>query len=373
MKKIHFDSHVSAAASKTVLEKMIPFLGVRKIAPSILKEAYQAIYDLVGAKAENHFIFTSSGAEAVNHAVFAAYLDIARKTGKNHFITSNVDEAPAIMAMGRLQEMGCVYEMAQAEKEGRVTLGSIADAITPRTAMLSLSWANGLTGVVQPVYEIAELCRDRGILFHVEATHVLGKEGYTLESSGADILTFNGEELHAPRRTGGLFIRSGIEISPMIMGGEEQGGMLGGSIDGAGLIGLAQACKEILASSDALAIEGARLRNRFETLVGEGTALFKQSERLPNITAMIFPPVVSETLLYRLNVRGVFATAGGGHFQQIRHILKASGIEAPFCHSGLSFAFSQDTTEKEIERGAAIINEEVIKLKNYSEGLLHEY
>ncbi len=156
-----------------------------------IREAYLSLYAFCGASKEDHLIFTSSGAEAVNHVIWATYVDVTRKTGKNQFLCSNLDEAPTIMAMSRLQECGCLFHMVPSTPYGYVTAKEVAEKITPRTALLSLSWANGLTGVIQPVAEIAELCHERGILFHVDATHVLGKGDFTIEESGADFLTFN--------------------------------------------------------------------------------------------------------------------------------------------------------------------------------------
>ncbi len=323
-----------------------------------LDEAYLALYDLVGAKKTDHFIFTSSGAEGVNHAVFAAYLDSTRKTGKNHFVCGSIDEAPAIMAMSRLSELGCLFEMAPANKEGIVSAQAIAETLTPRTAMVSISWANGLTGVIQPVAEIAEVCRERGILFHVEATHVLGKGYYTLESSGADVLTFEG----------GMFIREGVEISPMILGGDEQAHMRAGEVNRPRLIELAKSAKEALRFRDHICMEVARLRDRFEERIGKG--LFCEQERLPHISAHVFPGVTSDALLYMLNRRGVeMASFGGNRHQHLMHILQACGITAPDIHSGLSFTFSSETTEEEIEKVAERTLEVVEHLQKVSHEL----
>lgn len=327
-----------------------------------IEEAYSALYNLVEAKKEDHFIFTSSGAEGVNHAVFAAYLDITRKTGKNHFVSGSLDEAPSIMAMSRLSEFGCVYEMAPANRQGVVTVQAVAETLTPRTAMVSLSWANGLTGVIQPVAEIAELCRERGILFHVDATHVLGKGYYTLESSGADLLTFDGLP-----GTGGLFIRDGIEISPFILGGSEQAHMRAGTVNLSSLAALAQSAKEMVRFRDHVCMETARLRNRFEEIVGRG--LFSEQERLPHISAHIFSGATSDALLYMLNRRGVEnASFGGNRFQHLMHILQACGIEGSDIHCGLSFFFSRETTEEEVEK----IAERTLEIVEHLRRLSHE-
>ena len=328
-----------------------------------LEEAYTALYTLVEAKKEDHFIFTSSGAEGVNHAIFAAYLDISRKTGKNHFVSGALDEAPAIMAMGRLSELGCVYEMAPANSEGLITPQAVAETLTPRTALVSMSWANGLTGVIQPVAEIARLCRERGVLFHVDATHVLGKGYYTLESSGADLLTFDGIP-----GTGGLFIREGVEISPFILGGSEQAHMRAGAVNLPGLTALAKSAKEAVRFRDHFCMETARLRDRFEEKIGKG--LFSSQNRVPHISAHIFSGTTSDALLYMLNRRGLEnASFGGNRFQHLMHILQACGIQEPDIHSGLSFTFSHETTEEEIDKVAERTEEIVEHLRRLSHEL----
>ncbi len=330
-----------------------------------IEEAYSALYALVEAKKEDHFIFTSSGAEGVNHAVFAAYLDITRKAGKNHFVCGALDEAPAICSMSRLSEAGCLHEMAPANAAGIITPQAIAETLTPRTAMVSLSWANGLTGVIQPVQEIAEVCRERGVLFHVEATHVVGKGYYTLESSGADLLTFDGIP-----GTGAFFIREGVEISPLILGGEEQAHMRAGRLNIPLLLEFGRTAKEALRFRDHLCMEISRLRDRFEAHFST-SVLFSDQERLPHVSAHIFPGVTSDALLYKLNRRGVQnATFGGNRFQHMMHILKACGIEEPEVHSGLSFTFNRDTTEEEVDTIAERTLEIVEELASYSKELM---
>lgn len=156
-----------------------------------LSEAYAAFYALVEADVEDHYLFTS-GAEAVNQVIMGTYIDVTRKTGRHHFLASTVGEAPSVMAMTRLEEMGCHFQMVPVNSEGIVTPQALAETLTPRTALLSLSWGNGLTGIVQPIEQIAKLCEERGILLHVDATHVLGKGYFLFKESGIHFLTFSG-------------------------------------------------------------------------------------------------------------------------------------------------------------------------------------
>lgn len=346
--------------------------GFSPLQERAIKEAFLTLYECAGAKKNDHFLFTSSGAEGVNHAVFAAYLDITRKTGKNHFLCTSLDEAPAIMAMSRLQEVGCLFQMVSPDREGRITRETVTEMLTPRTAMLSMSWACSLTGVLQPVLEIAELCRERGILFHVEGTHVFGKGDFSFEECGADILTFRG----APPGTGGLFFRDSIEISPLILGGADQGGMRGGIFSFSHLIELAKWAKEEHSHCGHYGTEVVRLKALFEkeimTRIPHAKVLFRNLPRVPHITSFLFPGAASDSLCFLLNQKGVYTTFGGNTLQLFSHLLKACGVQEPDCHCGLSFGFSPHLSEEELLAAVEKIAETVHHLQRCSEGVLHE-
>lgn len=378
---IYLDNSMTTRPSTKAVATMLPFFTELWGTPSAphqmgqelypaITQSLKAIYTMIGAKEGDDFVFTSSGAEAVNHVITSAWHDVTRNTGKNHFVTSAIDEAPAIMAIGRLEQMECLGKMVAPGKHGRIEAQAIAEAISPRTAMVSLSWANALTGVINPVAEISEICKERGILFHLDATHVLGKLFYQLEDVGADFITFNGDNLHAPKGTGGIHIRDGIRCSPFIVGGIEQAGHRAGSYSIGGLAALGVAAAETSECRDMMCTEVARLRDKLETGVMEGypdaIACFRDQERIPNSTAIAFPGVSNEALLYALNKRGVYACIGGGTFQQIGLILAACGIEEAVAQSAINFTLSRETTEDEIDRAIAIVVDAAHKLRKGS-------
>lgn len=231
---IYLDNSMAAQPSDHALSRMMPFLKERWGHPSsphqigqelfpALAESYKAIYQLLGANDADHFVFTSSGAEAVNHLILSTYTDVTLHTGRNQYVSSNTEEAPALMSIGRLEQYGCVGKMVEVDSHGRVLPESIAEVLTPRTALVSLGWANGLTGVIQPVVEISRVCQERGVALHLDATHILGKLFYDLGDIGADFISFGGDPLHAPRGTGGLYIKQGVPCAGFILGGLEQG------------------------------------------------------------------------------------------------------------------------------------------------------
>lgn len=379
---IYLDNSTTARPSQKALSKMMPFLTDRWGHPSqphqmgqelypAMQESYKAIYAMLGAKEGAGFVFTSSGAEAVNQVFLSTYLDVSQSSGKNQFIAANVDEAPALMSIGRLEHLGCLGKMALAGAQGMVSVEALGDAISPRTALISLSWANGLTGVIQPVAEISKLCEQRGIPFHLDATHVLGKLFYDLDEIKPTFVTFNGSQLHAPKGTGGLYIREGVKCSPFVVGGIEQGGKRAGSFDVAALIALGQASLETLETRDLLCTEVARLRDKLETNIHDGfpeaQILLKDvQERLPHCTAIAFPGIANEALLYALNRKGVYASIGGGCFQQLALILAASGVSDILAHTAVSFSLSRETTEDEIDNASEIICEAAKRLRKLS-------
>lgn len=379
---IYLDNSMTTRPSEKALAKMMPFFTSQwgmPAAPHLMgqelfpamKESWQAIYTLFGAKDTDDMVFTSSGAEAVNHVLMSAYLDVTLPTGKNHFITSHIDEAPAIMSVGRLEKMGCVGKMIHPDSTGKITAKALAEAITPRTALVSLSWGNGLTGVVQPVEEIAKLCEERGILLHLDATHVLGKLYFDLADIGAAFITLNGDNIHAPKGTGALYIKGGTRCSPFIVGGIEQASQRAGSYNIPGLVALGAAAAEALEARDLLGMEVARLRDQLEMGVvagySEAIPLFCRQQRLPHITCLAFPGIANEALLFALNRRNVFACMGGGSFQQIALVLTAAGISEKIAHTALSFSLSRETNDDEVERATEIIVETANKLRCYSE------
>lgn len=380
-KGIYLDNSMTTRPSDKAVSRMLPFLtdmwGTtaaphqlgQELFPAI-EESYKSIYELLNAKEKDNFVFTSSGSEAVNHVFLSTYLDVTDPTGKNQYVTSNIDEAPALMSISRLEQLGCVGKMAHVDVSGKVSPQIVSETFTPRTALVSLSWANGMTGVINPVTDIARLCQERGIAFHLDATHVLGKIFFELNDIQPTFMTFNGDHLHAPKGTGGLYIKEAVKCSPFILGGLEQAGYRAGNVNVPALVALGHAAQETLEARDLLCTEVARLRHKLEEgilqNVPDTQVFFRDSERLPNVTVVAFRGIPNELMLYTLNKKGVYASIGGGSFQQIGLILHASGIDPKLANTALSFSLSRETTEDEIDRAIQIIADSAKRLRKIS-------
>lgn len=332
-----------------------------------MTEAYKSIYALLGAREIDTFVFTSSGAEAVNQALFSAYFDATLATGKNQFLTSLADEAPAIMAFSRLEQFECVCQQVRPNKEGKVTAELLSKMITPRTALISLSWGNGLTGTCHPIDEIASLCRQRGILLHLDVSHVVGKLYFEIAEIDAHFFSFSADQLHAPKGCGGLFIKAGTACKPLILGGSEQNNLRAGSFSMAHLAALGQAAKEASDSRDLLCTEVARLRDKLEMGIvahyPEAVPFYCDQERLPHCTTIAFPYIVNEAMLYTLNRKGLYACIGGGNFQQLSQLLSFAGVPEDLAQTAVSFSLSRETTEAEIDLAIEKIVESAKQLR----------
>lgn len=375
---IYLDNSTTTRPSLQAVSKMMPFFNELWGVPTaphrcghelfpVMTESYKAIYQLFGAREIDDLVFTSSGAEATNQAILSAYLDVTLTSGKNHFLTSLIDEAPSITSLDRLELFDCVCQQVKPNKEGKITAEILAKSITPRTALISLSHGNGLTGTINPISEIAQLCRERGILLHLDVTHTVGKLYFEIAELDAHFFSFNGDHFHAPKGTGGLFIKAGTRCRPFILGGNEQGGLRAGSFNAASLAALGQAAKEAEENRDLMCTEVARLRDKLEMGIvahyPEAIPFYSDQERLPHCTTIAFPGITSEAMLYSLNRKELYACIGGGAFQQLPQILTFAQIPEAIAQTAISFSLSRETHEDEIDRAIALIVETAKQLR----------
>jgi cysteine desulfurase len=320
-----------------------------------LDTRYQMIYDLIGAKESDRFVFTSSGAEALNQVFWSVFIELARKEGKTHIIISSIEDAPTMQCAKRLEELGCTIKIAPVNEQGQIDMEKLTQLINPRTALISVTMAHGLTGVIQPIEEITQIAKDKKVLLHLDATYAVGK--YPLQFD-ADYLTFSGDRIHSVKGSGGLFAKEGIPLIPFILGGSEQEGLRGGSFDIPSFMALSAAAQQSVLYLDMMALEVVRLRDLFENEI-QGKVLFKDSYRLPNTTLIAFENVHQEALLYFLNRKGIYANIGGPYAAHLSRIDETA----------ISFTLSRMTTEEEVLRAAKIINGAVRELQAISEAL----
>lgn len=372
MEEIYLDNHSASRPSASIVEQMASFLKGYWASSSSphrlgqechlpLATLLAKIYDLVGAAENDAFYFNSSSAEAIAEVFISVYLTHVKETGRTHFVATDLEEAPCLLSLKRMEKFGCSAKTLPVNGFGQLTKEVLEEGLRPRSALLSLSWANGLTGVIHPLEDLAEVCKRKEVLLHVDASTILGKHFFRFQDLQVDFLTFEGSLLHAPRGCAGTFVKSGIDFNPLAQGNASQ--------PIATLLALAEGLDLSMQNFDHVCTETARLRDRFEHQIKQALPEvfipFAEAERLSNTSVICFTGVVNEALLYLLNQKGVYASMGGGQFQKLSHILGLCKVEKSRALGGLSFSLSYETTEEQVDKASEIIVESYKKLLAY--------
>ncbi len=375
--EIYLDNQTVTKPSLSAIESMISLSKTHWGIPSSPHQkgqelfapidwAMSRIYEAVGADFGDSFTWKVSREEASAQVVLSTYIDCTRETGRNHFLVAEVEELAILHAVKSLQKLGSATKWLTLDACGRILPDVLEKAITPRTALVSLSWANSLTGVIQPVADLTRICLAKGVKIHVDASAVIGKLFFRFKDAEIDYLTFDGDCFHAPKGTGGLFCRKKSPLMPFFDGSFP--------MHVASLVALATAMDEAEENRDTLCTETARLRDSFESSILEkfpsAQLLFQEIERLPNVSVIAFPGVAAEALLYALHRQGIYATMGREESGSLEYVLQICGIEKGLAHSALSFALSHSTREEEIERAVTIITKTALHLRTITGSLV---
>lgn len=313
-------------------------------------ESLQWIRRLFEAGENFYFQTTATGQLAMEHLFFQFYLKNVRETGKNQFLAIATEENPILKSLEQMEMMGCGVKLLPVDGSGRMDLEALKKAIGPKTAFLSLSAVCAMTGVMQPVTEIIEICRTQDVKVHVNATHAMGSWGVSLKEWDVDYLTFDGQT------AGGLFSQE-----PLM-------GDLG-VIDF-----LAEEIKEMTTNQEQFAMEAARLRSTFEgelvRAIPDCTLIGQDVERVPHIFAASFPGIMNEALMYTLHRQNMDVSIGGGRFQSLREILHKCGSSDETALGAISLSLPRHhLQEEDLAEALSKIVSAVRKLKKMSVAL----
>jgi cysteine desulfurase len=373
--RIYFDHNAATAVAPECLEAINACLRLGPVNPSskhsqgeharrMVMDARRAVAESVGASAAE-IVFTGSGTESNHLAIRGA---LAACPDRRHIVSSEVEHPSTLMLLRHLQTQGVHVSYLPVDSEGRLSLDALEATLTPRTALVSLLWANNETGVLFPIHEIAEITRRRNILFHTDAVQAAGKVPVDLKQIPVDLLSVSGHKLHAPAGIGALFVRKGVRLQPLLFGHQERG-RRGGTENVAGIVALGVACTLM---HDQLPAESARLRvlrDRLEAGVlarvpfarvnGAGAA------RLPNTSNLQFGDLDAELLLGRLDRAGFCASAGAACSAagtKPSHVLTAMGLSPSAALASVRISLGRDNGAPEVDAFVRILPDIVADL-----------
>ena len=381
VKPIYLDNNATTACDPAVVEAMLPYFTEQfgnassmhsfgnRVAHG-LKEARARIQRLLGAEFDSEIIFTSCGTESNSTALLSA---LKAQPERNQVITT-VIEHPAILAVcEHLEKEGVVVHRLRVDKKGRLDLDEYKSLLSPRTAIVSVMWANNETGTLFPVEEMAAMARAVGAMFHTDAVQAVGKIPIGLENSKIDMLSLSGHKLHAPKGVGVLYLRRGTRFRPLLRGGHQERGRRAGTENSASIVGLGTAAALAMEYMDFENTEVRRLRDRLEAgilaSVPHAFVTGDPGNRLPNTANIAFEYIEGEAILLLLNKQGIAASSGSACTSgslEPSHVMRAMGIPYTAAHGTIRFSLSRYNTEAEINRVIAAVPPIIGQLRKLS-------
>jgi cysteine desulfurase len=380
---IYMDNHATSPLDPRVLEAMMPYLtnvfgnaASRNhqfgwAAEEAVENAREQIAKLVGATAKE-IIFTSGATESNNLAI-KGVAEMYREKG-NHIITAATEHKAVLDTCKRLEKHGYKVTYLPVQKDGLVNLDELKAAMTDKTILVTIMFANNEIGVLQPIEQIGKLCRERGILFHTDATQAVGKVPVNVNTQNIDIMSLSGHKMYGPKGVGALYVRRKnprVQLQALIDGGGHERGMRSGTLNVPGIVGLGKACElcgeEMATESKRLTAMRERLRQTIEKNLDEVYVNGNYEHRLPGNLNMSFLYVEGESLLMGINDIAVSSgSACTSATLEPSYVLKALGLGDDLAHSSIRFGLGRFNTDAEVDYVAAKVVDVVKKLRELS-------
>ncbi len=379
---VYLDNNATTRVYPEVVAAMLPFFteqfgnasSIHAFGDEVgraIRGARQSLQALIGAEFDHEIIFTSGGTESNNTAIRSA---LAAQPGRTEIITSKV-EHPAILSVCDWLEKheGVTVHRIPVDREGRLDIDAYRAALSERTALVTLMWANNETGTIFPIDGLAGLAKAAGALFHTDAVQAVGKVEIDLKSTDIDMLSLSSHKLHGPKGLGALYVRKGTRFRPLIRGGHQERGRRGGTENAPAIIGLGKAAEMARATlrQDMSRMKG--LRDRLEKglvqRIGHCFVTGDPYDRLPNTTTIAFEYIEGEAILLLLNKAGIAASSGSACTSgslEPSHVLRAMDIPFTAAHGAIRFSLSRETTEAEVDRVLEVMPAIIAQLREMS-------
>ena len=389
-KVIYLDNNATTKVDERIFEEMKPYFCEKYGNPSSIhafggevshavKKARNQVKEMLGAENEREIIFTAGGSESANMAI-KGVLDLNKD--KKHIITSKVEHPCVLNLYKWLEKRGYRVTYLGVNSEGELDLNELRESVTEDTALVSVMYANNETGVIFPIEQMGEIIKskNKNTKFFVDAVQAAGKIPINVSDMQVDMLGISGHKLHAPQGVGALYIKKGIMLTPLVIGGHQEFGKRAGTENVTSIVGLGvaadlavDALKEENTTVRALRdkLEKGLLERIYNARVNGGKA-----NRVPNTSNISFEYIEGELILLHLSDIGICASSGSACTSgslEPSHVLKAMGIPFTSMHGSVRWSLSRFTTEEEIdyvlEHVPDIIINKINKLSPYQQQL----
>ena len=378
---MYLDNSATTQVSEEVFEEMKPFFteefgnpstlyGIGRESKKALDLARKRVADAINAKPEE-IIFTSGGSESDNLAIKGIAFKLSKK-GK-HIITTNIEHPAVKNTLGFLESLDFKVTYLPVNEEGIISVEDLKEAITDETILITIMHANNELGTIQPIEEIGQIAREKGIKFHTDAVQSFGKIEVDVEKLNVDLLSLSSHKINGPKGVGALYIKKGTRLVPLIHGGGQERGIRSGTENVPGIVGFGKACE--LASQnltqhyDKLVSIRDELIEKVLNNIPESYLNGDRQNRLPNIVNFRFKAIEGESLILLLDNKGYQTSTGSACSSKTLEaspVLTALGLDPVDVHGSLRISLAPENDEFNIDEFVDAISTSVERLREMS-------
>jgi cysteine desulfurase len=340
-------------------------------ARSAINQSRRKVAELISAEKGEEIVFTSGGTESNNLAIKGAAIRYRNKG--NHIITSSIEHMSVLNSCKYLSTQGYEVTYLPVDKHGMIDPKVVEDEITNQTILVSIMYANGEIGTIEPIKEIGEITHNKDVIFHVDAVAAAGQIPINVQRENIDMLTISSNDMYGPRGVGALYVQTGSRVLPMLHGGGQEGGLRSGTENLPGIAGLGETAR---IAKDEMTLENKRLIKLRDAFIDDVLENIPESylnghptRRLPNNINIRFSYVEGESLILSLDMEGVACSSGSACTSKTlepSHALLAIGLPHEQAHGSLLFTLGKQNTEDEINHVKDILPRIVKRLRRIS-------
>ncbi|MCK4737937.1 MAG: NifS family cysteine desulfurase [Sulfurimonas sp.] len=381
--QVYLDNNATTMVDPLVVEAMIPFFSELYGNPNSLhkfgtashpaiSKAIDQVYTALNAADADDIVFTSCATESNNWVLQSVFTDHIVNGKKNHIVTTEVEHPSILSTCKFLEEQGVKVTYLPVNEQGIVEAETVKAFITDNTALVSIMWASNETGMIFPIKEIGEICKEKGVLFHSDAVQAVGKIRVDLQSVHVDFVSMSAHKFHGPKGVGALYIKDSQALSPLMHGGEHMGGRRSGTLNVPSIVGMGKAIE--LATQN-IEITGAKIRekrDRLEDAILELSETFVVGDRwnrTPNTILISIRGVEGEGMLWDLNNGQIGASTGSACASEdleANTVMLAIGADNELAHTGIRLSLSRFTTDEEVDYTISHFKDAVGRLRAIS-------
>lgn len=382
--RVYLDNNATTKIDPLVKVKMLPFLEDLYGNPNSLHQygmevrpalnnALGEMYDALNVPDADDILITSCATESNNSVLKGIFFKyIINNPEKNHIVTTAVEHPSMLDTLLFLQSHGVDVTFVDVDENGGISAEAIKAAVTDKTILISMMWANNETGMIFPVDEVSAFAKEKGILFHTDAVQAIGKLPVDLTKTDVDYLTFSAHKFHGPKGIGGLYVKKGKSLPNLLHGGEQMGGKRAGTLNVAYIVGMGLAMKQAVGHVEIMNTKVRALRDKLEDAlkqIPDTIVVGPREMRTPNTILISLRGIEGESMLWDLNRAGIAASTGSAcasESLEANPVMSAIGEDPELAHTAMRLSLSRYTSEEEIDYTIDVFTKAAQRLRSIS-------